>query len=417
MADAAALHGALIDGLVGRRAITDPLVEQAFRAVPRHLFLPDVPLAEAYRNEAIPTKTIDGEAVSSSSQPEIMATMLEQLELRPGHRVLEIGAGTGYNAALMSHIVGGAGDVVTVDLDEDLVSSAREHLVAAGFARVRVRRGDGGLGYPDSAPYDRIIVTVGAWDIAPAWFEQLRRDGRLVLPLTVGGSQKSVAFVHAGDHLASLSVKECMFMRLRGAFAGPPRVTLGSAAGLHLYVRDPAGVDPVAAYAVLAGAPVDLPTGVRVTGPEVYGGLILWLAIRESGFCWLEATGADADSRPVPHLFGLKDKYRSAAGVFEGGAACFLMRPPGDAVPDQVVREPQPFDLHVRAFGIGEDLAHRLRHHARVWDGAGRPDARGLRIRAFPSGVERTRIPDEWVVEKHWTQLVLDWPDRTGPNA
>ena len=109
MADAAALHRALVDGLVGRRCISDARVEAAFRAVPRHLFLPGVPLADAYRDQAIPTKTVDGEAVSSSSQPEIMATMLEQLKLEPGLRVLEIGAGTGYNAALMPHIVGEEG--------------------------------------------------------------------------------------------------------------------------------------------------------------------------------------------------------------------------------------------------------------------------------------------------------------------
>src|SRR5881409_720853 len=174
MVGAFALHRALIDELVRRNAIKDSRVEAAFRAVPRHLFLPDVPLAEAYRNEAIPTKIVDGEAVSSSSQPEIMAIMLEQLQLEPGHRVLEIGAGTGYNAALMAHIVGKSGQVVTVDIDEDIVESARQHLAAAGFERVQVVRADGASGYSEAAPYDRIILTVSAGDITPAWREQLK---------------------------------------------------------------------------------------------------------------------------------------------------------------------------------------------------------------------------------------------------
>src|SRR5947199_2194876 len=147
MVGAFALHRALIDALVRRNAIKDSRVEAAFRAIPRHLFLPDVPLAEVYRNEAIPTKIVDGEAVSSSSQPEIMATMLEQLGLEPGHRVLEIGAGTGYNAALMTHLVGDSGAVTTIDLDEDVVDGARAHLASAGFDRVRVALGDGALGY------------------------------------------------------------------------------------------------------------------------------------------------------------------------------------------------------------------------------------------------------------------------------
>src|SRR5258705_1075533 len=138
LADAGALHRALVDGPVSRRCITDPRVEAAFRAVPRHLFLSSLAPEEAYRNVAIPTKLVDGEAVSSSSQPEIMATMLEQLGLEPGHTVLEIGAGTGYNAALMAHIVGEEGAVVTVDIDQDLVDGARDHLATAGFDRVRV---------------------------------------------------------------------------------------------------------------------------------------------------------------------------------------------------------------------------------------------------------------------------------------
>src|SRR5213593_736349 len=135
MVGAFALHRALIDALVRRNAIKDSRVEAAFRAIPHHLFLPDVPLAEVYRNEAIPTKIVDGEAVSSSSQPEIMAIMLEQLALEPGLRVLEIGAGTGYNAALMAHVVGEKGAVVTMDFDADLVDDARAHLAAAGLDR------------------------------------------------------------------------------------------------------------------------------------------------------------------------------------------------------------------------------------------------------------------------------------------
>src|SRR5262249_46416544 len=332
MAEASTLHRALIDALIGRGALGDSRIEAAFRAVPRHLFLPGIPLDEVYRDQAIPTKIVDGEAISSSSQPEMMAIMLEQLELEPGLSVLEIGAGTGYNAALMAHVVGEAGAGATVRFGAGLLGGARAHLAAAGFERIRVVLGDGGLGYPDGAPYDRIILTVGAWDIAPAWREQLRPGGRLVLPLTVGGSQKSVAFVRAEDELVSASVKDCAFVRLRGAFAGPPtRVFLGGTLDLRLHVRDPLAVDAGAACALLRGAAVDLPTGVKLPGREAYGGLVLWLALREPGFCWLEAAGAGADARSVPLLFAVAGKYRSAVGVFEAGGAGFYMRQPGDA--------------------------------------------------------------------------------------
>jgi protein-L-isoaspartate(D-aspartate) O-methyltransferase len=409
MADASARHRDLIDALVGRGAIKTPQIEAAFRAVPRHLFLPRVPIEEVYRDQAIPTKLLDGEAISSSSQPEIMAIMLEQLDLEPGLSVLEIGAGTGYNAALMAHAVGEAGTVTTVDLDADLVGAARAHLTAAGLERVRVVLGDGGLGHPDGAPYDRIILTVGAWDIAPAWQTQLRPSGRLVLPLTVGGTQKSVAFVRVGDGLVSISVKDCAFMRLRGAFAGPPtRVALGDTPDLRLHVRDPATVDAGTAYDLLNGVPTDLPTNISVTGSEVYGGLVLWTALREPGFCWLEAVGPQAEARPVPLLFALPGKYRSAAGVFEETGASFYMRAPGDRFDGGLEAATRAFDLYVRAFGEGAGLARRLCRHAQAWHAAGRPGADGLRVRVFPIDSDYEPAAHEHVIAKRWTRLVLD---------
>ena len=105
--------------------IRSDLVAAALRAVPRHLFLPDLPPEAAYRDDAIVTKRdADGQGISSSSQPAIMAIMLDQLDLAPGHRVLEIGAGTGYNAALIAHIVGPSGQVVSVDIDADTGAGA-----------------------------------------------------------------------------------------------------------------------------------------------------------------------------------------------------------------------------------------------------------------------------------------------------
>ena len=416
MADVAALHAALVDALLRRGAITDPRVEAAFRAIPRHLFLPDVPLAEVYRDQAIPTKIRDGEAISSSSQPEIMATMLDQLRLAPGLSVLEIGAGTGYNAALMAHIVGEKGAVVTMDVDDDLVESARAHLRAAGASRAQLIHGDGGLGHPAGAPYDRIILTVGAWDVAPAWWAQLRLGGRLVLPLAVGGAQKSVAFVHDGDHLVSASVKDCAFMRLRGAFAGPAmRVELGDTPGLHLYVRDPAGIDPAAAYALLRSVPADLPTGIDVLVREVAGGLVLWIALREPGFCWLEALGANADDQPVPELYAVPGKYRSACGVFERASAGFYMRATGRPISGGT-GEPRPFELYVRSVGQDVEIGQRLLEHARAWSAAGRPGSDGLRIRVLPIDAAYTLAPHEQVIEKRWTRLVLDWPDQVAPG-
>jgi protein-L-isoaspartate(D-aspartate) O-methyltransferase len=402
----AALHRGLVDELVARGCIRNPTVEAAFRAVPRHLFLPGEAVENVYRDQVIITKRLDGEAVSSSSQPEIMAIMLEQLGLEPGHRVLEIGAGTGYNAGLMAHIVGEAGGVTTIDIDDDLVGAARQHLDAAGCARVRVVCADGGFGHPDGAPYDRIILTVSAWDVAPAWREQLGPAGRLVLPLTIAGTQKSVAFEHADRHLVSVSVKECLFMPLRGAFARPlGRVPLGPR-GLALWPLGDHAVDAAVVSPVLERGGQDTPCDVRLTGREAYGGLIPWLALHEPGFCWLQAEGPEADTSLVPLLFASPGKFRTSAGLLDGAAACFLARGADPAA--------EPFDLIVRGYGDSTALVSRVRARVAEWEGAGRPGTQGLRIRAYPIDVAGASEAGEMTVTKRWHRYVLDWTAGAG---
>ena len=200
--------------------LCSPAVEEAFRAVPRHLFLPGVPLARAYADEAVATQAVDGVTTSSASQPSMMAIMLAQLDLLPGHRVLEIGAGTGYNAALMARLVGRQGHVVSVDIDADLVYGAARHLAAAEVSDVELVCGDGALGHPPGAPYDRIVLTVGSGDVRPEWVAQLAPGGRLLLPLALRGTQVSVALdLGADGALRSASVHRCSFVRLRGVGA------------------------------------------------------------------------------------------------------------------------------------------------------------------------------------------------------
>jgi protein-L-isoaspartate(D-aspartate) O-methyltransferase len=405
--DVAALHRALVDGLMARGVITDARVEAALRAVPRHLFLPSLAPHDAYRDRAIPTKWIDGEAVSSSSQPEIMATMLQQLDVAPGQRVLEIGAGTGYNAALLEHLVGADGEVVTLDVDDDLVESARAHLAEAGSGRVRVIRADGGFGFAEGAPWDRIILTVGAWDLAPAWREQLRPGGRLVLPLTLGGGQRSVAFTPAADHLVSVMLRDCMFMPLRGALARPPdRRRLGTDPTVDLFVRDPEAVDAVAFRALLEGPAADVGTGIEVVTKELYGGAIQWLALHEEGFAWLLATGPGVDEAPVPELYVTPNESRTTAGLVDGTAACFLVRRQGTA-------GDAPFALDVRGFGDGRALAGRAAEAIRQWHAAGRPATGGMRVRAYPIDSTAAVPADAIVVTKRWHRFVIDWPDHS----
>lgn len=216
-------HRRLVDGLRGRGALRDPRIDAAFRTVRRHWFLPEAALKDVYRDLAVVTHRDEhGVAISSSSQPALMALMLEQLAVEPGMAVLEIGTGTGYNAALLGQLVGPGGTVTTVDVDPSVTGPARRHLAAAGASNVDVVTGDGWeLATADR--FDRIEVTVGVWDLSPAWLAGLEPGGVLVAPVWLrAGQQASVAFHEVEGRLASSSVEPCGFMRMRGPGAGAP---------------------------------------------------------------------------------------------------------------------------------------------------------------------------------------------------
>jgi protein-L-isoaspartate(D-aspartate) O-methyltransferase len=196
---------ALAEELAAAGALADPAWRAAFAATPRHLFVPrvlDGPVAlgagdpgwldAVYADEALATQTRPagdnetGRAItsSSSSKPTVMAVMLERLAAEPGHRVLEIGTGTGYNAALLSHRLG-ADNVYSLDLDPELVDAARVHLTAAGY-NPHLAAGDGFAGWPGEMTFDRIIATCAVTAIPPAWIDQLADGGRIVAPLDAG---------------------------------------------------------------------------------------------------------------------------------------------------------------------------------------------------------------------------------------
>ncbi|MEV6317033.1 methyltransferase domain-containing protein [Streptomyces sp. NPDC051776] len=204
---AAVARAALVRTIMAEGLLADPAWRAAFEDVPRHLFVPSywLPvrggferlsygdpdpgvrarwLAGAYADTPLATRVRDGALLSSSSQPSLMAQMLEVLEVRDGDRVLEIGTGTGFNAALISHRLGEE-RVTTVDLDREITESARDHLARAGYHPVVVRR-DGARGCPSRAPYDRILATCALRSVPGAWLEQCRPGGLVVTPLATG---------------------------------------------------------------------------------------------------------------------------------------------------------------------------------------------------------------------------------------
>ena len=374
--------------------------------MPRHAFLPDVGIDDVYTDRAFPTKHADGKPISSSSQPAIMAIMLEQLALQPGQRVLEIGAGTGYNAALIAHLVGDRGQIVTIDIDEDVVVAARQHLAAAGFDRVDVRCADGGYGDPEGAPFDRIILTASAWDITPAWFEQLTLGGRLVLPLSLRQVQQSVAFERHQDHLESVSVADCGFMPLRGDFAGPQRVVaLSQPSGPFVVVEGDRPIDPSALSEALKTAPMEMATGLRATVAEACGSLSLWLALEDPDSCLLSiyADPSVVDRSAVPLLIEWSAgdmKQRSTRAILGKGGLVALARPSHDF---QEARVP----LSIVNFRAEPELVERMHSHLEAWERAGRPRTDALRISAYPKDRRAQVTSDARVLERRWTTLVI----------
>ncbi|MFI7077566.1 methyltransferase, FxLD system [Micromonospora sp. NPDC049903] len=266
--DPAALRAAMVSELC-EGTIASEAVAAAFLTVPRHVFAPDEPLAVVYDvDTALVTKTgPDGKALSSVSAAHIQAVMLEQAGIEPGMRVLEIGSG-GYNAALLAELVGDDGAVTSVDIDSDIVARARAYLDEAGYERVQVVQADAEYGVAEHAPYDRIIVTVGAWDIPPAWIEQLTERGRIVMPLRFAGLSRCVAFDRAGAGLVSHSYRLGGFVPMQGEGTFTETlVSINGEAALRIDGPDP-GFDVPALRKAMHGPRIEQWSGAAFDLPD-----------------------------------------------------------------------------------------------------------------------------------------------------
>ncbi|MDO8678327.1 MAG: protein-L-isoaspartate(D-aspartate) O-methyltransferase, partial [Acidobacteriota bacterium] len=171
----------MVDEQLRARDIRDPRVLDAMRTVPRHLFVPEPQRAEAYGDYPLPIghdQTI--------SQPYIVAFMTQALEIAPAHRVLEIGTGSGYQAAVLGSL---AKEVFTIEILPPLAERARETLSALGYRNIQVRNGNGYLGWPEHAPYDRIMVTAAPAEVPAALIGQLKIGGLMAIPVGTGNQE------------------------------------------------------------------------------------------------------------------------------------------------------------------------------------------------------------------------------------
>ena len=205
----------MVEWQIAGRGIRDPAVLAAMRRVPREAFVAPDRAERAYEDRPLPIG-----AGQTISQPYIVAVMTEALGLRPGDRVLEIGTGSGYAAAVLAVI---AAEVYTIERIESLAASAGRRLHDLGYANVHVRHGDGSLGWPEHAPYDAIVVTAGGPDVPPSLLRQLAIGGRLVMPVgPTPRSQRLVRVVRASEERYDReALEDVAFVPLIGAEGWP----------------------------------------------------------------------------------------------------------------------------------------------------------------------------------------------------
>lgn len=189
--------------------ITNERLIEAFRTIPRADFVPEGSRSIAYEDRPIP---IAHDQVTT--QPSLSAMMIEALDPGPESRVLEVGTGLGFQSALLAHLVG---EVVSIELWEDLAEKAASNLAGQGITNVDIQVGDGSLGVPDRAPYDGILVSAAFTEVPGPLFDQLADGGRIVQPIGPGGSETVTLFVRAGEELSrTREIIPARFVRLVG---------------------------------------------------------------------------------------------------------------------------------------------------------------------------------------------------------
>lgn len=356
----------LVDQLKAQGAIRSEAVEGAMRAVPRHrlleaFYLPgpaydelrrlpaepsEEELAIVYSDQPLVTRKGGFDMPSSStSQPDLVARMLEALDLHPGLRVLEIGAGTGYNAALMAEILQDQGCVTTLDIQDDVVEQTRRLLAHAGYGGIAVLARDGFHGCAERAPFDRIVATVGCSDLSPHWLEQLAPDGFALIPLRLAGTYPLL----------------CVWADARGRFAGW------------------AGFMPI--FGELSVDLRSLPGQVE----RREGDPPPTLHPAPDGFV------PDEHANAFWYFLGLRDR-RTSHGYLDddvGGFGLF-----DDARSWAIIGE-----SGIHAFGENPPLDTLIELH-KEWVALGRPQPWDFALEFVPLGQARAPAPDEWSVDR-----------------
>ena len=391
------IHTSLVEGLVASGALLSESVERAFRRVRRHRFLehwyrleatrlqavwrrvefdredPDEEsLAKIYSDCSLVTRVNGYLPTASSSQPSLVSRMLELLGIAPGMRVLEIGTGTGYNAALLAEVIGDPAAVYTIEFQQDVANKARDVLAQEGYGGVHVLTADAVLGFPEGAPFARIEATVGCSDLSPHWLDQLAPNGLMIIPLQHGHLHPLVQVVAGDKHPTrpiGRAVGHSAFMPIQGS------MTWANPWQSYLIGGLPSGP------AWQRELPISLPTSEGAADPlddETHRAFYFYLTL-SSRELWRTNEG-----------YGLADpEGRATAVVTNDGLA-----------------------VHHREGGktCAEHLCDRLEDLLHCWERLGRPTPEAYEMEFVPKkeipslGAEPGR---EWVVERiHFWQVI-----------
>ncbi|GAA2052340.1 hypothetical protein GCM10009839_69650 [Catenulispora yoronensis] len=400
----AELRNRTVEELKQAGTIVSPRVEAILRMVPRETFAPEVDLEAVYEpwNGLVTKKDAAGRALSSLSAPDAQAHMLEQARIEPGMNVLEIGSG-GMNAAYLSEMVGPDGRVTTVDIDEFVTDRASRFLGQAGYSKVNVVLADAEHGVPDFAPYDRILVTVGAWDIPPAWIDQLVEGGLLVVPLKVQGLMRTVALAREGDRLVSESARLFGFVPMQGAGAhDSTELKLRDGVTLVFDEQPPADAETLAGVLDFEPLVVDSGAGLRLGEP--WATMQMWLATTVPGFCriMVDRMANEASDRP------LGGGYTGMAAVDGTNLAYAATRDLGD----------RELALEVHAYGPDPAaLANQVAAQLAIWDRDHRGGP-GPQYLIYPAATPEAELPAaDLAVAKRHARVLISWPQPTGDDS